>query len=68
MKDQRGTNGYTVLNSHGSYQVTTGHTVHSVTLRVDTLTDELYRNHLSYIKDLAPEMGRSLKLVYGLRL
>lgn len=61
------TDGYTVVNFHGSYQVTTGHTVHTVTLRSDNLGDELYRNHLSYIKDLAPEMGRSIKLVYGVR-
>ncbi|MGE0454476.1 MAG: TonB-dependent receptor [Vicinamibacteria bacterium] len=61
------TDGYTVLNFHGSYQITTGTTVHTVTLRVDNAADELYRNHLSYIKSLAPEMGRSLKLVYGVR-
>jgi hypothetical protein len=29
--------------------------------------DELYRNHLSYIKDLAPEAGRGTRLVYGVR-
>jgi iron complex outermembrane receptor protein len=61
------TDGYTVVNFHGSYQVTTGHTVHTVTLRSDNIGDELYRNHLSYIKDLAPEMGRSFKLVYAVR-
>jgi iron complex outermembrane receptor protein len=61
------TDGYTVVNFHGSYQITTGHTVHTVTVRSDNLGDELYRNHLSYIKDLAPEMGRSFKLVYGVR-
>ncbi len=61
------TDGYTVLNLHGSYQVTTGRTVHTFTVRFDNATDELYRNHLSYIKDLTPEMGRSLKAVYGLR-
>jgi len=61
------TDGYTVANFHGSYQVTTGSTVHTVTLRVDNAADDLYRNHLSYIKDLAPEMGRSVKLVYGVR-
>lgn len=61
------TDGYTVVNAHGSYQLTTGHTVHTLTLRVDNLGDALYRNHLSYIKDLAPEMGRSVKLVYGVR-
>jgi iron complex outermembrane receptor protein len=61
------TDGYTVLNFHGSYQLTTGKTVHTFTVRLDNATDELYRNHLSYIKDLTPEIGRSLKAVYGLR-
>ena len=61
------TDGYTLVNFHGSYQLTTGRTVHTVTLRVDNIGDELYRNHLSYIKDLAPEMGRSVKLLYGVR-
>jgi iron complex outermembrane receptor protein len=61
------TAGYTVVNAHGSYQLTTGKAVHTVTLRVDNVGDELYRNHLSYIKDQAPEMGRSIKLLYGVR-
>jgi iron complex outermembrane receptor protein len=61
------TEGYTVLNFHGSYQLTSGKTVHTFTLRLDNATDELYRNHLSYIKDLTPEMGRSLKVIYGLK-
>jgi iron complex outermembrane recepter protein len=61
------TDGYTVVNAHGSYQITSGRAVHTVTLRADNIGDELYRNHLSYIKDLTPEMGRSFKLVYGVR-
>ena len=61
------TDGYTVVNIHGSYQVATGHAVHTVTVRADNVGDELYRNHLSYIKDLTPEMGRSFRLVYGVR-
>jgi iron complex outermembrane receptor protein len=61
------TDGYTAVNFHGSYQVTTGHAVHTVTVRADNVGDELYRNHLSYIKDLAPEMGRTFRLVYGVR-
>jgi iron complex outermembrane receptor protein len=61
------TEGYTVLNFHGSYQLISGHVVHTVTVRADNVGDELYRNHLSYIKDLTPEMGRSLRLVYGIR-
>jgi iron complex outermembrane recepter protein len=61
------TDGYTLVNVHGSYQLTTGSTVHVFTARLDNATDELYRNHLSYIKDLTPEMGRSFRLVYGLK-
>jgi iron complex outermembrane receptor protein len=55
------------LNAHGSYTLTTGTTAHTFTLRAGNLADELYRNHLSYVKDQAPEMGRSFKLVYTLR-
>lgn len=61
------TDGYTLVNFHGSYQITTGHTIHTITVRADNAGDELYRNHLSYIKDLTPEMGRSFRLVYGVR-
>ena len=61
------TDGYTVVNFHGSYQLTAGKTVHTFTVRLDNAGDELYRNHLSYIKDLTPEIGRSFKVVYGVR-
>lgn len=61
------TAGYAVLNGHATYTFTTGRTAHVITLRGGNLGDRLYRNHLSYVKDLAPEMGRSVKLVYSLR-
>jgi iron complex outermembrane receptor protein len=61
------TPGYAVVDLHGSYTFTRGETAHVVTLRLDNAGDELYRNHLSFIKARAPEMGRSLKLVYTLR-
>jgi iron complex outermembrane receptor protein len=61
------TDGYTVLNFHGSYRLTTGKAIHTLTARLDNASDELYRNHLSYIKDLTPEMGRSFRLVYGVQ-
>ena len=38
-----------------------------ITARLDNVTDELYRNHLSLIKDLAPEMGRNFKLLYNVK-
>ena len=61
------TDGYTVLRLYGSYSFQTGGAVSTLTLRLDNATNELYRNHLSLIKDVVPEMGRNLKLVYGLR-
>jgi iron complex outermembrane receptor protein len=61
------TAGYAVVNGHATYTFTTGRTAHVITLRGGNLGDRLYRNHLSYVKDLAPEMGRSVKLVYSLK-
>ena len=31
------------------------------------LRNELYRNHLSLIKHLVPEMGRNFKLLYNVK-
>ena len=54
-------------NVHASYTFTTGRSAHTLTARVDNVGDTLYRNHLSFIKDAVPEVGRSLKLVYGVK-
>jgi outer membrane receptor protein involved in Fe transport len=35
--------------------------------RVDNATDTLYRDHLNYLKDLAPEMGRNFRVVYSVK-
>ena len=40
---------------------------HTITARLDNVTNELYRNHLSLIKDLVPEMGRNFKVLYNVR-
>ena len=39
----------------------------TITARLDNATNELYHNHLNYLKDLAPEMGRNFAVVYGLK-
>jgi iron complex outermembrane receptor protein len=31
------------------------------------LGDRLYRNHLSFIKDIAPEIGRGVRVAYTVR-
>jgi len=61
------TDGYTSLRLFAAYSVQAGDLLHTVTARVDNATDELYRNHLSLIKDLAPEMGRNFKLLYSVK-
>ena len=43
------------------------HTVHIVSVAGYNLTNELYRNHTSFIKDLAPEIARGVKFGYSLR-
>ncbi len=61
------TDGYTTLRLYGSYSFASGGATSTITARLDNATNELYRNHLSLIKDLVPEMGRNFRLVYGVR-
>jgi iron complex outermembrane receptor protein len=61
------TDGYNLLKLFASYTFMTGRSVSTLTARLDNATNELYRNHLSFIKDFVPEMGRNFKVVYGVR-
>ena len=61
------TDGYQLLRLFGAYSIARGSIVHTITARLDNATNELYRNHLSLIKDLAPEMGRNAKLLYSVK-
>jgi iron complex outermembrane receptor protein len=61
------TAGYTLLKLFASYSFETGRAVSTLTARLDNATDELYRNHLSLIKDVVPEMGRNFKLLYNVK-
>jgi iron complex outermembrane receptor protein len=61
------TDGYGLLKLFGAYSLQRGRATHTFTARVDNVTNETYANHLSFIKDLAPEMGRNFKFVYGIR-
>jgi iron complex outermembrane receptor protein len=58
------TAGYGLLKLHASYTFKTGRATHTITARAENVTNELYRNHLSYVKDFVPEMGRTFKAVY----
>jgi iron complex outermembrane receptor protein len=61
------TDGYQLLKLFASYSIGQGNVAHTITARLDNATNELYRNHLSLIKDLAPEIGRNFKLLYNVR-
>ena len=61
------TEGYGLFNVNASYTWATIHTAHIFSLSGNNLGDKLYRNHLSFIKDLAPEPGRGFRFSYTLR-
>ena len=61
------TDGYGLLKLFASYSFQAGAATNTITARLDNVTDELYRNHLSFIKELVPEMGRNFKLLYNVR-
>ncbi|MGH7477123.1 MAG: TonB-dependent receptor [Longimicrobiales bacterium] len=58
------TDGYTIANLDAGVRIERGGRLHSVTLRVDNLTDASYRDHLSRIKDIRPQPGRNFSLLY----
>jgi iron complex outermembrane recepter protein len=61
------TDGYQLGRLYASYSFGRGGVAHTLTARLDNVTNELYRNHLSLIKDLVPEMGRNFKLLYNVK-
>ncbi|HXG53789.1 MAG TPA: TonB-dependent receptor [Vicinamibacterales bacterium] len=65
--DETPTAGYGNLRLFASYSFGSGTVVNTLTARLDNATNELYRNHLSLIKDFVPEMGRNFKVVYSLK-
>ena len=59
------TPGYALVKFYGAYSFASGGVTHTITGRLDNATNERYRNHLNYLKDVLPEMGRNFKLVYS---
>jgi iron complex outermembrane receptor protein len=58
------TQGNTTARFFSSYSFSKGGVLNTITARLDNATDALYRNHLNYLKDVLPEIGRTFKLVY----
>jgi iron complex outermembrane recepter protein len=62
------TAGYGVFNLTASYVVTRQHTLHIFGVTAFNLADNLHRNHLSFIKRFAPEIGRGVRFNYTLQV
>jgi iron complex outermembrane receptor protein len=60
------TPGYAVGDLAVGIRLLSGGRLHTVTLRVDNVADRTYRDHLSRIKDIMPEPGRNVSLLYRL--
>ena len=58
------TDGYAVFSVYAQRDINTNHTRHSIILFLDNLLDTEYRNHLSRIRSVMPEIGRSIKVHY----
>jgi iron complex outermembrane receptor protein len=61
------TDGANVLKLFASYSFGPARALNTLTVRLDNATNELYHNHLNYLKDLAPEMGRDFRVVYSVK-
>jgi iron complex outermembrane receptor protein len=61
------TPGYAVVNLKASYTIARQHLAHQFSVNVFNVGDRLYRNHSSFIKDLAPEIGRGVRFTYMVR-
>jgi iron complex outermembrane receptor protein len=61
------TAGYAIFNVTASYTIAQQHVAQIISVNGYNLGDRLYRNHLSFIKAFAPEIGRGVRLTYTLR-
>ena len=61
------TDGYAVLDVTVSWLLLTGNATHHVAVVGHNLTDAVYRHHTSVIKDVAPQLGRGVRISYSIR-
>jgi iron complex outermembrane receptor protein len=61
------TAGYGLFNLGGGYTIARAHVMHQFSGLWFNAGDRLYRNHLSFIKDFVPEIGRGIRFSYTLR-
>lgn len=64
---QQPTDGYALLNAGVGWRLAHGGMSHRVMLQIENLTDRDWRDHLSRMKELAPNPGRNVQLTYTMR-
>ena len=58
------TDGYSLLNASLQYRIDTPQLLHTISLSGKNLLNTTYRNHLSRIKEVFPEPGLNISLLY----
>ena len=58
------TDGYFIVGLNGTYIINTSNVLHKIIFRVDNIFNQEYYNHLSRIKMIMPEKGRSIGIQY----
>ncbi len=61
---EQSTDGYAIFGLSGGVRFTFAGRLHVVTLHLDNLGNAEYRRHLSRVKEIMPEAGRSLSVTY----
>jgi iron complex outermembrane recepter protein len=61
------TDGYRLLKLFAAYSFGQGQVTNTITARLDNVANELYHNHLNFLKELVPEVGRNFKVVYSMK-
>ncbi|MEO8650379.1 MAG: TonB-dependent receptor [Acidobacteriota bacterium] len=61
------TPGYGVVNIAASYILSTRHAAHIFSVNGYNLGNRLFYNHISFIKDISPEIGRGFRFGYTVR-
>lgn len=61
------TAGYATANLVSSYTLARRRALHIFSVNLFNATNRLYRNHVSLIKDFAPEIGRGVRVSYTVR-
>lgn len=61
------TAGYGTFNISGNYVLSNKHYAQIFSVNAFNLNNKLYYNHISFIKDISPEIGRGVRFSYTIR-